>query len=139
MFSVNSELPIEESIIGYQGRLSFLQYMSQTTYQMGYESTGVRNWKLYCGEDSSEEMARQPLAEKVVLDFGLTGLEGKGHYIYFDNFYTSPSLCKKQLFELGYGSCGTVGINRLRIPRDFQAAKLKKERPPHSVMVGFWD
>ena len=124
MFSMNRELSIDESIIGYQGRLSFLQYMPKKTYQMGYDSMGARNWKLYCGKNTSEVKARQPLAEKVVLDL-LTGLEDKGHLIYFDNFYTSPSLSKR-LFKLGYGSCGTIGINHQGIPRDFQAAKLKK-------------
>ena len=132
MFSMNRELSIEESIIGYKGRLSFLQYMPKKPTKWGMKAwvladsaTGyVWNWKLYCGKVTSEEKARQPLAEKVVLDL-LTGLEGKGHHIYFDNFYTSLSLCK-QLFKLGYGSCGTVRINRRGIPRDFQAAKLKK-------------
>ena len=70
----------------------------------------VWNWKLYCGKVTSEVKSRQPLAENVVLDL-LTGLEDKGHHVYFDNFYTSPSLCK-QLFKLGYGSCGTIRINR---------------------------
>ena len=41
MFSMNRELSIDESIIGYKGRLSFLQYMPKKPYQMGYESMGV--------------------------------------------------------------------------------------------------
>ena len=36
----------------------------------------------------------------------LSRLENKGYHVYFDNFYTSPTLCK-YLLTFGFGSCGT--------------------------------
>ena len=45
--------------------------------------------------------------------------------MYFDNFYTSPALCKR-LLTLGFGSCGTVRIDRRNIPAKFKEAAPKK-------------
>jgi len=45
--------------------------------------------------------------------------------VYFDNFYTSPALCKR-LLTLGFGSCGTVQIDRWNIPAKFKEAAPKK-------------
>ena len=52
-------------------------------------------------------------------------LWNKGHHVYCDNFYTSPSLCLK-LEEKGTGCCGTVRINRKGIPLSFQQKSSKK-------------
>ncbi len=41
--------------------------------------------------------------------------------VYFDNFYTSPQLCKR-LLTLGFKSCGTVRIDRKGIPETFRKA-----------------
>ena len=49
----------------------------------------------------------------------------KGYHLYFDNFYTSPSLYTK-LFNCGMGTCGTVRLNRRGIPKPFQTAKLRR-------------
>ena len=38
-------------------------------------------------------------------------LEGKGHHVYMDNYYSSPALYK-ELTEHGFGACGTVHMNR---------------------------
>ena len=57
----------------------------------------VCNWKLYTGKESGAN-AECGLAGKVVLDL-TAHLSGVGHHVYFDNFYTSPTLCK-HLLEL---------------------------------------
>ena len=49
----------------------------------------------------------------------------KGYHVYFDNFYTSPTLCKR-LFTLGFGSCGTVRLDRRGIPVTFKQATPNK-------------
>ena len=86
--------------------------------KMGY----VWNWKLYCGKEDKE--GPEPLGERVVVGL-LTGLENKRYYVYFDNFYTSPTLCK-HLLTLGFGSCGTVRLDRRNIPATFKEAAPKK-------------
>ena len=55
----------------------------------------------------------------------LTGLEHKGYHVYFDNFYTSQSLCKR-LHTMGFGCCGTVRLDRRNIPVAFRSATPKK-------------
>ena len=55
----------------------------------------------------------------------LSGLEKKGYHVYFNNFYTSPTLCKR-LFTLGFGSCGTVGLDRRGISVTFNYATPNK-------------
>ena len=129
--NLSRELAIDESIIGFKGRLSFLQYMPKKPTKWGMKAwvlsdshTGyVWNWRLYTGKEESKELTT-PLAEHVVLDL-LVGLENRGHHVYFDNYYTSIPLSMK-LSDLGFGSCGTVRINRKGIPKDFQTCKLKK-------------
>ena len=42
----------------------------------------------------------------------LEGLEGRGHHVFTDNYYSSPA----ELHDLGFGACGTVRIYRRGIP-----------------------
>ena len=51
-------------------------------------------------------------------------LEGKGHVIYTDNFYTSPTLAYN-LRQRGIGLVGTVRTNRKGYPKDLAAMKKK--------------
>ena len=55
----------------------------------------------------------------------LEGLENRGHHVYMDNYYSSPSLFQN-LRRLGFGACGTVRTNRRGVPEEIKA-KLQKE------------
>lgn len=57
-------------------------------------------------------------AHAVVLAL-VEGLEGKGHHIYTDNYYSSPSLFS-ELRERGFGACGTVRVNRRGMPPEMK-------------------
>ena len=78
----------------------------------------ICNWKLYCGKE--EEQGHEPLGERVVVEL-LSGLKKKGYHVYFDNFYTSPTLCKR-LFILGFGSWFTVRLDWRGFPVTFKQA-----------------
>ena len=125
MFVPQQQLSIDEAMISYKGRLSFLQYLPKKPKKWGMKVWALAdstlgyicNWKLYCGK---EEQGREPLGERVVVEL-LSGLEKKGYHVYFDNFYTSPTLCKR-LFILGFGSCGTVRLDRRGFPVTFKQA-----------------
>ena len=130
MFVPQQQLSIDEAMISFKGRLSFLQYLPKKPKKWGMKAWAladskmgyVWNWKLYTGKE--DEAGSEPLGERVVTGL-LTGLEHKGYHVYFDNFYTSPSLCK-HLHTVGFGSCGTVRLDRRNIPDTFKSAILKK-------------
>ena len=115
MYRPNKELAVDESMIGFKGLLSFLQYIPHKPHKWGLKAwvladsiTGyVCNWKLYTGKEEGRT-SEYGLAAKVVLDL-TAHLSNCGHHIYTDNFYTSPTLCKR-LLELGFGSCGTARV-----------------------------
>ena len=65
----------------------------------------------------------------------LEGLENRGHHVYMDNSYTSPTLFTS-LLQLGFGACGTVRINRRGMPKEVTAAKLKGDMTSREVQKG---
>ncbi len=129
MFVPNKNLSIDEAMISFKGRHSFLQYLPKKPKKWGMKAWAladanlgyIYNWKLYCGK---EEGGREPLGHRVVTGL-LAGLERKGYHVYFDNYYTSPTLCKR-LLTLGFGSCGTVRLDRKGIPKSFKGATPNK-------------
>ena len=107
VFTPGKEIAVDESMIGYKGRLSFLQYMPKKPQKWGMKAwaladsnTGyIWNRKLYTGKGDDAEQGKL-LGERVVLEL-TKNLWHKGYHLYFDNFYTSPSLCSK-LFDYAY-------------------------------------
>jgi hypothetical protein len=60
--------------------------------------------------DTSEKSVTHATVMKLV-----EGLEGRGHNIYMDNYYSSPDLFL-DLYDNGFGACGTVAVNRRGMP-----------------------
>ena len=127
----NKSVSVDESMISYKGRLAFLQYLPKKPHKWGIKAwvladsqTGYTwNWHLYTGKMESADNSL-PLSTRVVLSL-CSELEGKGYHVFFDNFYTSPDLCKA-LYSKGLGCCGTVRLDRRGIPLEFRIKKLKK-------------
>ena len=65
-------------------------------------------------KDDSLDTAIVGMTHAVVVMM-LEGLEGRGHHVYTDNFYSSPALFG-DLRRLGFGACGTVRINQRGVP-----------------------
>ena len=74
-------------------------------------------------KDNSLDTSEVGATHAVVLKL-LEGLEGRGHHVYTDNYYSSPDLFG-DLQRLGFGACGTVRKNWRGVP-DEMKAKLKK-------------
>lgn len=53
-------------------------------------------------------------------------LQGRGHHIYTDNYYSSPALFT-ELREKGFGACGTVRVNRRGVPPEIKKNLAKGE------------
>ena len=123
-------LSIDESMISFKGRLSWVQYMPKKPHKWGMKawvladsSNGYTyNWELYTGKQGRQEGVG--LAHHVVMSHAKP-LEGKGYHIYCDNFYTSPDLFA-DLQKAGFEACGTVRKNRKGLSATFKSIKLSK-------------
>ena len=114
---MNREVSVDESIISYKGRLSFLQYMPKKPNKWGMKAwvlaesdTGYTwNFILYTGKQEKRP-AGVPLGTHVVTEL-LKKLHGKGYHVYFDNFYTSPTYasCCSPLGLAAVVHCGLTG------------------------------
>ena len=78
---------------------------------------------VHTGKDSSLNTDDVGVTHAVVRKL-LEGLEGRGHHVYIDNFYSSPALFQ-DLRRHGFGACGTVGTNRRGVPEEMKS-KLQK-------------
>ena len=63
----------------------------------------------------------------------IEGLELKGHHIYMDNYYSSPNLFH-DLHEKGFGACGTVSVNRMGMPKEWQKKKTCKRTKEDNII-----
>ena len=77
----------------------------------------------HTGKDNSLDTSNVGATHAVVLKL-VEGLEGRGHHVYTDNYYSSPALFG-DLRRLGFGACGTVRVNRQGMPKEMKAG-LKK-------------
>ena len=127
-------LSIDESMISYKGRLSFIQYLPKKCHKWGMKAWVLTDsvsgytwgWKLYTGKEADGRNGGQGLAHRVVLDLlNDQRLEGKGYLVYTDNFYSSPALFR-ELTERGFGACGTARKDRRGIPASIRHTGLKK-------------
>ena len=124
-------ISIDESMIGFKGRISFLQYLPKKPNKWGMKAWAlcdsktayVWNWRLYVGKDD-EVSTSDGLGYGVVMSL-VHKLANKGYHLYVDNFYSSPKLFH-ELYKMKIGACGTVRIDRRGIPPDFQKTKLHK-------------
>ena len=141
----------DETMVKFKGRLGFKQYMPRKSAKWGLKCFSLNEsetgytcaWKMYTG---SEQRSPQPSSQvkpsiafaathhppnmpaqgRVVLDL-VKGLEHKGHFIFMDNWYTSPALVSK-LSDLGFAACGTVRYRTLGIPDYANPKKFPMEK-----------
>ena len=127
----SQDLSVDESIIGFKGRLSWIQYLPKKPTKWGIKawvladgSNGYTwNWHLYTGKESGAD-THKGLAHHVVVSL-VEELSHKGYNVFCDNYYTSPALfC--DLLQRGFGACGTVRLNRRGLSTEFKTRKLAK-------------
>ena len=132
-------LSIDESMIAFKGRLSFLQYLPKKPHKWGMkawvlaeaENGYTWGWKLYTGKDGGR--SETGLAHGVVLDLvDDERLQGKGYVVVTDNFYSSPGLFR-DLVARGFGACGTVRRDRKGLPVEVTDTTLRKGAVTSSV------
>lgn len=118
-FKLSKNVAIDESMIRYKGRSTLKQYMPKKPIKRGYKVWMLADESGYCGKfqiytGKRGDNAEKNLGARVVKDL-CKGLEGKGHNVYFDNYFTSvPLLSELQRDEIY--ACGTVNSNRKHLP-----------------------
>ena len=115
-------LVIDESMVLFKGRLSFRQYIKTKRHKFGIKlyvlcdcETGiVLDFIVYVGKGTQEDTRGLGATGEIVTNL-LQPYMNKGHSLFTDNFYTSPTL-STFLFQNKTNSCGTVKQNRKEMP-----------------------
>lgn len=116
-------LCIDESLVLWKGRLRFKQYIPLKRNRFGIKlfelvdcETGfILGFIIYTGADTDYQKFDLGVTGDIVAHF-LQPYFYKGHVIYIDNWYTSPTLAEF-LHERDTGMCGTVKSNRKGMPK----------------------
>jgi hypothetical protein len=118
------KLCIDESLLLWKGKLSFKIYIPSKRHRFGIKlfvccdvATGyVLDFIVYTGADTDIVLYEgQGISGSVVLTM-LKDYLGRGHKLYVDNWYTSPTLFD-YLFSKKTNACGTVRANRKEMPK----------------------
>ena len=130
----NQNVSIDESLLGWKGNLSWVQYIPAKRKRFGMKffelcagsTEYIWNFFVYAGSDTSymEKYMDLPVTSRIVLSL-MDPLLGKGYCLYTDNFYTSPTLADK-LVDCETDTVGTVRVTRKDVPAKIKEAKLKK-------------
>ncbi|XP_008212369.2 piggyBac transposable element-derived protein 4-like [Nasonia vitripennis] len=130
-YNTSKTVSVDESMIPFSGRSSFIQYMPMKPIKRGFKvwcladsSTGyVVKSEVYTGK--ARDGSKNPLGERVVLNL-VSNILGVGYLVAFDNFFTSINLVE-ELLDKGIYSVGTVRNNRKGLP-EMMKAKEKMKR-----------
>ena len=110
---------IDEGMIAYKGRLSYMQYMPAKPVKCGIkvwlrcdaESAYMHQFDIYLGRRANSPNG---LGYDVVMKL-CEQINGKYHHVYFDNLFTSVPLLLDLLQQKTY-ACGTVQMNKQKLP-----------------------
>lgn len=126
---------VDESLIGWKGRLGWKQYIPSKRKRYGMKlfvlcesKTGyVYNFIFYTGSDTvygDANYTNEPISSRVVLEL-MHALLNKGYCLFLDNYYTSVDLADK-LARQKTDCIGTMRLTRKGIPTEIKTKKLQK-------------
>lgn len=145
LYTPKQKISIDESLLGWKGRLSFKQYIPSKRKRFGIkffklcESETGYIWNIICYTGAStayENVANEvlPMTEKVVFSLS-EKLLNKGYQLYMDNFYNSIDLTEK-LQSYKTDVIGTMRINRKGIPLELKNKKFKNKGENYAMFRG---
>jgi hypothetical protein len=126
-FTPDQQIAIDESVISFQGRVSFRQYLKGKPNPWGMKAfvladskTGYLNRVcIYYGKETQLIDSPLPHMVKVVLTL-VEPFHDQGYDLYLDRFYGSPLLAM-ELSRVGIIFTGTVQANRRGLPKEIIA------------------
>lgn len=129
IYTPDAVVVVDESIVPFQGRLFFRQYIPTKAHKYGLKiyklctSEGYTwSYLIYSGE--SEKLFNLDVSGSIVVKLS-DDLLDEGRLIITDNFYTSIPLAM-YMKSRGTDLCGTIRTNRKGLPKDVMAAELKQ-------------
>jgi len=128
---------LEEVIVKFKGRVIFRQYIPQKRkcfsikiYKLcdesGYIYIYIYDMRVYLGRDSHSATDHMTATHTTVRHM-TSRVEGLGHKIFTDNFFSSVRLFDDSDIRK-INSCGTVWPNRRDMPSEFGPKQLKLKR-----------
>ena len=137
-FIPSCDIAIDESTIGFKGRICFRMYNPQKptkwgmrVYVLADSATGyVCCFEPYYGKPTTDSLARPTMqfTSRIVLhlcDELLLAADGNGYHLFTDRFYTGFDL-SMELLKMNVYLTGTVMKNRKHLPANVKKLKQKK-------------
>ncbi|XP_065650310.1 piggyBac transposable element-derived protein 4-like [Hydra vulgaris] len=133
VYSPRQHLSVDESLVLFKGRLYFRQYIKTKRAQFGikvYELTtadGITLDFLVCcctGMYNDDKNSTIPSSQRIPIELMGPFLK-KGHIIFTDNYYTSPSFASFLLSKKTY-ICGTIRANQKHYSKEMLNDQLAK-------------
>jgi len=124
---------VDEVIVLYKGSAVFRKYIPKKHKRFGIkiyklcDSLGYTyDMSVYLGKQRQNATAQITATHGTVLQV-IRRVEGMGHKIFMDNYFTSPAVFD-DLFQRKINACGTVRHDRRGMPRDIGPKSLKMKR-----------
>ena len=112
---------MDEVIVLYKRRVDFRQYISKKHKRFGIKIYKLCNSlgytydiSMYLGKQRQHATAQITAMHRTVLQV-IQRVEGMGHKIFVENYFTSPTLFD-DLFQRKINACGTVHHDRRGMP-----------------------
>ncbi|PNF29671.1 PiggyBac transposable element-derived protein 4 [Cryptotermes secundus] len=133
LYNPAERLAVDEVIVLFKGRVIFRQYIPKKRKRFGIkiyklcDSLGYTyDMTVYLGKQ------RQLATEQITSTHGIVlqlirRVEGLGHKIYMDNYFSSPALFD-DLLDRKINSCGTVRNDRRGMPQDIRPKSMKLKK-----------
>lgn len=129
-FLPNEKLCIDEAMCPFRGRVSFRVYNKDKPEKYGvkmYAVTDAVTGYVLCGEIYTGKVENSDGTIASIFDRVCGKFYNKGHTIYMDRFYSSPTLFN-MLFEKKTLAVGTVQKNRKEMPKDLVNQVLSRDQ-----------
>lgn len=139
-YCMGEHLTIDEMLIPFRGRCSFIQYIPSKPAKYGIKvfilcdskTFYVSNLEIYCGQQPEGQYRRSNTPADITHRL-LEPWKGKNRNLTCDNWYTSYPLAK-ELLKDKVTLVGTLKKNKRELPIDFLP---NKTRPERSSTFGF--
>ena len=119
------EQVIDEQMVKFSGRASFIQYNAAKPVKRGVKiwarcdgtTSYCQEFSIYLGKESSQPSKNGPIFD-IVWNL-LKNIQGKNHVVYYDNYYSSIPLAR-YLYSKSFYVCGTIRQGRKHLPDKFK-------------------